>query len=300
MSDLGEWDAEAQPQALQVAQSPGALLHQARVAAGVHIESIAFSLKVPVSKIDALERDDFASLPDAVFVRALASSVCRTLKMDARPVLDLVPQGVERPLSLPDTRAGTSFSTAQMGRAPAWWGRMSKPVALGVVALLVAASAVAWLPDLQRWIPESGSADATPNSQVTSGPAAVESGAESLASGTGAPIAAPLNAKVDGPNTESAPSVSPALPLAQVASDKPLPRLAFEAKGESWIQVKDGQGAVILERILRAGERAVVDHAGRLQVVVGRADATDVLVLGEKRDLTAVARENVARFEVNP
>ena len=54
----------------------GGLLKEARQAAGMHIAALAVALKVPVSKLEALEADNYAVLPDTVFVRALASSVC--------------------------------------------------------------------------------------------------------------------------------------------------------------------------------------------------------------------------------
>ena len=55
--------------------SAGALLRQAREAAGLHVAALAVSLKVPVKKLEALESDRLDLLPDAVFARALASSM---------------------------------------------------------------------------------------------------------------------------------------------------------------------------------------------------------------------------------
>src|SRR6059036_2717399 len=72
--------------------SAGSLLREAREAAGLHVATLAVALKVPVRKLEALEDDRYDQLPDAVFVRALASSVCRTLKIDAQPVLERLPQ----------------------------------------------------------------------------------------------------------------------------------------------------------------------------------------------------------------
>ena len=68
------------------------MLRQAREALGLHVAALAVALKVPVRKLEALEEDRYDQLPDAVFVRALASSVCRTLKIDPQPVLDRLPQ----------------------------------------------------------------------------------------------------------------------------------------------------------------------------------------------------------------
>ena len=73
--------------------SAGTWLRQVRESAGLHIDVLAGALKVPVAKLQALEADDYAAFPDAVFMRALASSMCRALKVDAAPVLALLPQG---------------------------------------------------------------------------------------------------------------------------------------------------------------------------------------------------------------
>ena len=69
--------------------SAGTWLRQVRESAGLHIDVLAGALKVPVAKLQALEADDYAAFPDAVFMRALASSMCRALKVDAAPVLAL-------------------------------------------------------------------------------------------------------------------------------------------------------------------------------------------------------------------
>ncbi|KRA18091.1 hypothetical protein ASD75_19860 [Acidovorax sp. Root568] len=72
----------------------------------------------------------------------------------------------------------------------------------------------------------------------------------------------------------------------------------LRARGASWVQVRDANGALALQRNLAAGESVSVSAPTPLAVIVGRADATEVIVRGKPFDLTAVARENVARFEV--
>ena len=74
--------------------------------------------------------------------------------------------------------------------------------------------------------------------------------------------------------------------------------LVLRARSESWIQVRDSAGASVLQRNLTAGESVSVTGQLPLSVVVGRADATEVLVRGKPLDLTTVSRDNVARFEV--
>src|SRR3569832_2543556 len=78
--------------AVQDTTSAGTLLRRARESAGLHIAALAVSLKVPVRKLEALEEDRYDDVGDPVFTRALASTVCRTFKVDPQPVLQRLPQ----------------------------------------------------------------------------------------------------------------------------------------------------------------------------------------------------------------
>jgi cytoskeleton protein RodZ len=64
------------------------------------------------------------------------------------------------------------------------------------------------------------------------------------------------------------------------------------------VEVTDAAGVQQLRRILNAGEVVPVVGALPLAVVVGRADAVDVLVRGQTFDLAGLARDNVARFQI--
>lgn len=74
--------------------------------------------------------------------------------------------------------------------------------------------------------------------------------------------------------------------------------LVFRAKGNSWVEVTDSKGQVVLRRTLNAGETASASGALPLAAVVGRADSTQVQVRGKAFDLSGYAKDNVARFEV--
>ena len=66
----------------------------------------------------------------------------------------------------------------------------------------------------------------------------------------------------------------------------------------SWVEVTDAKGLTVLSRTVTPGE--VVNASGTLPLtaVVGRADVTQVMVRGKAFEITALARDNVARFEV--
>jgi len=74
--------------------------------------------------------------------------------------------------------------------------------------------------------------------------------------------------------------------------------LTLSARGASWVQVRDANGTIALQKNLAVGESVAVSGTLPLAVVIGRADVTDVFVRGKPFALSAVSRENVARFEV--
>ena len=74
--------------------------------------------------------------------------------------------------------------------------------------------------------------------------------------------------------------------------------VVFKARASSWIEVTDAKGVVVLRKTLQAGETSAANGALPLSVVVGRADATEVTVRSKPFDLAALAKDNVARFEV--
>jgi hypothetical protein len=75
--------------------------------------------------------------------------------------------------------------------------------------------------------------------------------------------------------------------------------LTFIGKSdEAWVEVKDTTGALVFNKLVKSGETHVVKGVPALTVVVGFADAVEVLVRGQPLDLTPFSRGAVARFEV--
>lgn len=301
------------------AESAGALIRQAREAAGLHIAALAVALKVPVKKLEALEADRLDLLPDAVFVRALASSVCRTLKMDAGQVLALLPQTGKPRLDYQQTSINTPFRSPSDGPGPSLWAQVSRPAVLAGLLLLLGALVLIFLPAVQQQemavqplasspaaappaASDSGAATPAPVQESPS-PAVSESPVAAAAVGgmPAAPAMAPgLSAGAALLLPAASPTEAPAATAAQASTPSTAANgiIVFTAKGESWVEVTDAKGVVVLRRTLAAGEAASASGALPLAAVVGRVDATQVQVRGRPFDLGAVAKDNVARFEV--
>src|SRR3954468_4559735 len=130
--------------------SAGALLREGREAAGLHVSTLAANLKVPVRKLEALEEDRYEELPDAVFARALASSVCRTLKVDPAPVLERLPQPPQPTLGSLGASINTPFRSPRDGPVPGLLNQVSRPVVLTVAILLLGALVLVFLPLVRR------------------------------------------------------------------------------------------------------------------------------------------------------
>jgi len=292
-------DGAASAAAAPAAATAGALLRSAREAAGLHVAALAVSMKVPVAKLDALERDRHDLLPDAVFARALASAVCRTLKVDAAPVLALLPQSATPRLVQDTDGLNTPFRSPRDAVAPAWREQLTRPATLAVGALLLGIAVVLLVPLPSDWSAAgSGTAAGAPPAEEAPPQIAVPTAARSGQPASPAAAQPAVNAAVAAPAAPAS-ATSPAVAPAPAAANAPAEGLlVFRATGASWIEVRDAQGAVAVRRLLAAGESAGATGAPPLQVTVGNAGATEVQVRGKAFDLRAVTRDNVARFEV--
>lgn len=300
--------------------SAGTQLRQAREAAGVELAALAVALKVSVKKLEALEADRLDLLPDAVFVRALASSVCRNLKIDAAPILEQLPGTMVPRLQYDQAGLNTPFQApGDVSKIP-FWDRLSRPMVLAAMAVLMAALVLIFLPpteqraDLGAIVSRSVSAPPTaeaPESTVSP----VDQGVKPTKVQAAATV-------VEKPPVSDKPALAEKLsasekpvvvatgsPLASASDAKEAPApvkrkysstgiVVFRTKGPSWIEVTDGNGAIQLSRLVEPGDVIGASGPLPLKVTVGAADVTEVEVRGKPYSLESVTRQNVAHFEV--
>ncbi|MDQ0569844.1 cytoskeleton protein RodZ [Variovorax paradoxus] len=304
-------------------KTAGDMLREAREAHGLHIEMVAAALKVPPQKLMALEADDIDSLPDPVFARALASSVCRALRIDPVPVLAKLPGAQRAPLATADRTLQSNIVSG----TPRWNGSRSnglpsRALLIVVALLLVGAGVLFWLPQsafdqigaaVSRWTAR-GEAD---TGSVAEAPVAgsAPGGASVVENAPVSPVPPAANPATPGtPGMPAAtatiptPGVPPAtaLPAANASATVSAPAaagsgqpLVFVAREDCWVTVTEAGGKQLLRRIVQAGETVGLSGALPLSVVVGRASAVDVQVRGKPYDLKPVTRGGgVARFEV--
>lgn len=277
------------------AAAAGAMLRAAREAAGVHIAAMAVSLKVPVKKLEALEAGRLDLLPDAVFARGLAASICRGLKVDPQPVLDLLPANASSRIAVEPPAINAPFNAAGGESRASTQFKMS-PSAIAVLVLLLGALVIYFLPASHKQnVGENNTSE-----PVASVPTPMENPAPNAPiTGAGtAPVAAQAAASAPVAATAMATAVPGAsAPVAAGAADGSQ-LLTFVARAETWVQVTDAKGVTPVRKTLQAGETVTASGTLPLAVVVGRIEAVDVQVRGKTMDLTPIAKNNVARFEV--
>jgi cytoskeleton protein RodZ len=308
----------ADVQHASLGESAGTILRNAREAAGMHVGALAVAMKVPVKKLEALEADRLDLLPDAVFVRALASSMCRALKIDARPVLAKLPQTSVPRLDTEERGINAPFYTPGGANVLSFTTLLLRPSTLAVLVLLVGIVALIFLPDLQKKAHLSQMVKLDLPSVTVSTPVEIPAPAplepvrevinESAPTAATAPVLAAAVPPVDKPTAVvAAPEPTKiSLPMdrpevGKVSSGAAIAGnyvVVFKVRGPSWVEVVDANGAVQLRRNLAEGDSAGASGPLPLSVVVGRADVTEVEVRGKPMPLTNATKENVARFEV--
>jgi cytoskeleton protein RodZ len=275
--------------------SAGAMLRAARETQGLHIAALAAAIKVPQKKLEALESDRFDELPDATFTRALAQTVCRSLKIDPAPVLARLPQLTEYRLEQLGEGINAPFRERPGRGEPDNWANLTSPAVWAPLLLMIAAALVYFLPS--GWLsavpviapaPQPASAAASiplvPADRVSE---TVPTPATSALLPADTP---PASQAVEAP----APASAPALPVAAAASSV----LQVRSKAASWVEVMDARSQVLLSRSLEAGETVSLDGALPFRVKVGNAAATELVFRGQPLDLSASTRDNVARLEL--
>ncbi|MEW5678308.1 RodZ domain-containing protein [Comamonas kerstersii] len=287
--------------------SSGQLLRQAREQQQMTVQTLAAMLKVPVHKLQALEEDRWDALTDAVFTRSLALSVCRILNIPSEPVLAGLPKLEGSKLSANPEGINAPFKDKTLRSLMSPSHDSSSGNAFKIVAaLLIAVAGSAGLYFLPQWqSEEQETVEAAPASVepelmfAPQAPGVVVSVQETTVAEQ--PAAAAQEPAPAPAETEAAAAAVPSADAAQPAEAQAGagPRLRFAASGDSWVQVRDAQDKVVMEKMMKAGD--VLDQAAPsrpLKVVVGNAGATTLEVDGAALNLQESARNNVARFEV--
>lgn len=269
-------------------QGPGALLGAARRRQGLHIAALAAQLKVSPSRLEALEAERWDELPDPTHARALATSVCRVLGIDAAPVLAGMPRGAGAALERVSAGLNQPVREAAALRAAGLrWGLL--------IALLLLAAALAF-----KFWPVA--AEAPPLSSAIELPTEVSIDAPTATPSEAQPILA-MGQPTSEPASPPQLATSPAAPPASEPAAMPVPSgngLELRAtQGASWVSVTDAAGNSLASRLLNQGESLSLPVSGApLRLVLGNAPALELSWRGQPQPLVGYEQRRVAKLEL--
>lgn len=298
----------------QPPKTAGQMLRAAREAKGLHLAVLSVNLKVSIRQLEALEADRYDVLKGASFVRALAQSVCRQLKIDPVPIL----------AALPKSDALKSLEPVPMGSQPKMVRRrarsgktkgLSRQVLLLAMLMLAGAAALIWWPNLS--LQEDAKVEATnapAASEVVMGQAQDPEQMPAEATGMASEPAAPASVATarmpvvanpvvtaPAPTPVASAPVPAAAPVQSTANaNSTLAPLFLHSRADAWVEVRDSRGQMAVRRTVKAGETLNLNLAGPLFVYVGRADGAELRWQGQAIDLKPHTQNNEARLQLRP
>lgn len=275
-------DSVDAPPVDSAAQTPsvGQLLREGRERAGLSVEEVVGKIKLASRQIEALEADDFQSLPETAFVRGFVRSYAKLLEMDAQPLLDALPGAKAVQVKEDPLHVEAPFPTAKTMRRQS----VNLLIAAFLVVLAIAGFAL-W----QDGTPEPV-AQVQPT-QEAADEALVEmslplSEQLEVMEGSIAPESAVPDAAMQAAVSYSSDTVQPASAL----------RLAFDR--ESWAEIKDKTGRTLSKQVNPPGSELRLEGIAPFELVIGHATAVRLYMREKPVDLSSYinASSDVARL----
>jgi cytoskeletal protein RodZ len=234
----------------------GKLLIDARRARGMSLQEVSGSTKIPVSKLQAIERDDIGSLPGGIFTRGFVRSYAEAVGLNPQETLSKFEE------KFPDESSVATLHATIEGRANEEFVRQQR-AAKGVVWLgLLMLPLMVWL--LSVLAPDD-QGPATPAATVVED---IESPEEASAPAPEPRPASPTGPVSPPPGESEARSDPP-----QVAATGSAPlTMEIVPTADCWV-LASADGDTVLSRVLGAGERQVIVARNGIDLRIGDAGA---------------------------
>jgi len=282
----------ANPKVLAETMSPSELsvgqqLCAAREARGLTVADVAKAIKLGRRQVEAIEADDWPSLPCTTIIRGFVRNYARLLELDPDHLMSVLdnlkmPQAPELEMSV-----GTPVSIPQDGEVDR---REYVRVLSGLIVLVLAVLAYFFLP--QELL----------NSALSALKAATQSrddAAEKIVA-PGSDAAKSSEAVVVSPATSVLPQGSAALPLQSAPGSPAAPAsanvLQFSFAQPSWVEVRDHSGEIIFSQLSQADSQREIQGQPPFALVIGNASHVTLQYKGKTVDLSLRSKDDVARL----
>jgi cytoskeleton protein RodZ len=324
-----------QPATMAMAMGSGCgnVLKAAREAQGLSIHEVCSQLRLGVKQIQAIEQDDFDKLPQPSIVRGFIRNYARLLNIDVQPVLEayqrIVPNKAPLPLSV---RSNASPSVIDQ---PAPTFRPQRLITLLIFLILAGIAAYFYVNHIKPQALKDASLAldvgeisetteqeiAMPAPDITPAPPVTEPASTGSENGGGSSTdTQATDTETQTPNASS--EVTPAQPATSMvnestivstptpattqaaesttikATDPQKANLQFKVSEDSWVRIEDMQGKKVFSEVLPAGSERQVVTEKPVNITVGHAAGTQLIIDNQPYDLTQATRGRVARIQL--
>ncbi len=325
MVDVDESQAQDEP------VTPGKLLLAGRQRAGLSREQVAKELYMTVSKVAALEADDYGRLISDTFARGYIRAYASLLKLDVPGVLAayeaLLGEEKEPDVPLAQTAQPTKKS-GESGQRGAWqflaiivaflvglwlisvWffdNRADKQEEARYLVPSPNISPVVISPEeiarMQAAASASAVAAAASASSVSSSAVATVSG-KSVAMSSAVSDSATSKAAASNVAASVSNAMASTVANSQASSSAPaikkvtLDEISFSFSAESWLEVSDSRGDVLATELQPKGSKIKLIGQAPFDVKLGNAPAVDIQLNGKKVDVIPLLGTNVLIMKV--
>ncbi|AXR07270.1 RodZ domain-containing protein [Salinimonas sediminis] len=303
--DVTESSPEVIPQAPQ--QTPGQMLHDARVKQGLSLQDVANKLFLKPGTIENIEADKIDESMSVTFTKGYVRNYAKFLGLDHEQVIrefDKVHTAPKPPAKL------QSFSqrVAKQAHDDRWM------MVTWVILFLLVAGVVAWWyqqddsagDDALEPVTESSQSVTATERSASPTPVARTKNNTPAASNSEPPVARAESADEDtadepAPVPSNAPAQATRQPAvadqAEAAQNAgPTTAMEFTFDNECWVNIVDANGNVLATGIKRAGRVMQISGQPPISVTLGAPDDVAITFAGNKVDISGFQNGRTARF----
>lgn len=317
--------------------SPGKLLQQGRLQVGLTQEQVAKELYLTVSKVIALEADDFARVGPDTFVRGYIRAYANILKLDAAKIIAAYDQctkeksqlsaNVAMPVSVNSNKRmwkfvaliaaifiGLWLISIWFFNSPTEHSAGGKNFALPSVdtpSLAISvdnfvAASVAGVESIEQQSSAAfeslAASSAAVEAQASSIPAAVA--VTSVSATTALVAVANKSSKKSASATSAAVVVKSSMASAMAPPDLAIKKagldeISFTFRGECWLEVSDSRGDVLATELQAAKSKLNLVGKAPFDVKLGNANVVSIQLNGKKVAITPVSGSKVLTLKVS-
>jgi cytoskeleton protein RodZ len=268
--------------------SVGRTLAAAREDMNLSVSDVARHLKISPAQVEALEKGAYERLPGRVFVRGFLRNYAKLLGLEPEPLLRSIEAQMPAPAVAREQPASPKVVMPR-DQQSRW------PLKAAVVGMVIVGALAVYefgfndAPPTEDRNPETNTAVPPPVPADAAAPPPQGDAA------TGAPLAEPLAAEPIARGQTELVAVRDAVAEPKRAAAT-VRELHFHFDEESWVEVRDADGGILLSKLNAPGSEVRVNGKPPLKVVIGNARGVRLTYADRTVDLEPHTGLAVARF----